>query len=332
MTNIQNEIIKKIEEYSTIIIHRHINPDPDALGSQGGLQKIIQASFPEKKVYVVGEEVESLLFLNRMDQISDEVYNDALVIVCDTANIPRISDERFKLGSYIIKIDHHPDREPFGDLSWVDTTYSSTSEMIMDLYLKHQDTLTLNQEAARLLYAGIIGDTGRFLYDNTTSRTMRYASKLLEWDIEPQEIYNNLYKMDRNTARLQGYVLFNYEVTKEGVAYFKMTKEILDEFGVDKTSAANLVNVLSNIEGNKVWVFFIEYPEEIRVRIRSAKTPINEVAYQFNGGGHPLASGATIYSWDEMDNLINALNKTVRVFESYPGTYLFSNNKTNLFS
>lgn len=101
------EILKVIQQFETIIIHRHVRPDPDAYGSQGGLAEILKASFPQKNVYTVGREEESLNFLRRLDQIDDHVYKNALVIVCDTANQERICDGRYRLGKKLIKIDHH---------------------------------------------------------------------------------------------------------------------------------------------------------------------------------------------------------------------------------
>src|SRR5690625_3721777 len=132
------KIIQMIKDYETIIIHRHVRPDPDALGSQAGLKEIIKQSFPDKSAYIVGEEDPSLHFLVRMDQISDRTYDQALVIVCDTANAARISDTRYDLGEKIIKIDHHPNVDQYGELRWVDTDASSTSEMIYDFYLQAQ--------------------------------------------------------------------------------------------------------------------------------------------------------------------------------------------------
>lgn len=313
MKNIQEtileQIITKIEEFNTIIIHRHVNPDPDALGSQGGLQHIIQESFPNKRVYAVGEEVEGLKFLNRMNEISDEVYEDALVIVCDTANTERISDNRYNLGKYLIKIDHHPNREPYGDLQWVDESFSSTSEMITALF---SEEFEISSQAARLLYAGIIGDTGRFLYSNTSARTLYFASELLNRYSNPQEIFDTLYKTTRETAKLQGYILQNFNVTEHGVASLFISKQLLKDFNVSPVEAANLVNVLSNIEGNNIWVFFVEYDDEIRVRIRSKKEEIHTVAHQFNGGGHPLASGATVQTMTEGQQLLSALDSLLK--------------------
>lgn len=146
--NVQEEILTAIKEYQTIIIHRHQRPDPDALGSQVGLAEILRASFPEKAIYQVGGPVEGLDYLAEMQEISDEVYKNALVIVTDTANSPRVSDQRYANGAKLIKIDHHPNDEPYGDLVWVDTTASSCSEMITAFWKMFAEELTMSQEAA----------------------------------------------------------------------------------------------------------------------------------------------------------------------------------------
>lgn len=102
------EILHKIQEYQTIIIHRHKNPDPDALGSQAGLKEIIQHNFPDKRVLMTGYNEPSLSWISLMDDVTDADYSGALVIVTDTANRPRIDDQRYLNGDFMIKIDHHP--------------------------------------------------------------------------------------------------------------------------------------------------------------------------------------------------------------------------------
>ena len=91
------------------------------------------------------------------------------------------------------------------------------------------------------------------------------------------------------------------------MAYFKVTKEILEQFNISETDAANQVNTMKDIIGNRIWVMFVESENQIRVRIRSAETPINNIARQYDGGGHPLASGATVSTWAEADSLISDL-------------------------
>ncbi|MFB6804365.1 DHH family phosphoesterase [Peribacillus butanolivorans] len=309
MENIKNEIVEAIKKYSTIIIHRHINPDPDAIGSQVGLQQLIKHSYPSKEVYVVGEEVDSLLFISKMEVIPDKVYKGALVIVCDTSSTSRISDSRYTNGDMLIKIDHHPEYERFGDLSWVDPSYSSASEMLVDLFLNFPEDFKINKEAAKAFYAGIISDTGRFLNGNTSPRTLKTVSLLRTYNFQPERIHNLLNTKTKNSSRLQKDILMSFKVTDKGVAYFIMTKELLNKYGVDRVEASNLVNTLSSIKGNKIWAFFIEYPTEIRVRIRSRNIPISSIARQFNGGGHSFAAGATIHSWEEVDHIIEALNQ-----------------------
>ena len=136
MMAIETDILAQIKKYDTIIIHRHQRPDPDAYGSQVGLAEIIRASFPKKKVYQVGEMVSRFDWLVSQDEIEDSVYNNALVIVTDTANRPRVDDERYTKGKYLIKIDHHPFIEDFGGLEYIDDSASSTSEILMELLLK----------------------------------------------------------------------------------------------------------------------------------------------------------------------------------------------------
>lgn len=308
---VQLEIIAKIKDYNVIIIHRHVRPDPDAYGSQVGLAEIIKHSFPEKKVYIVGDEDPSLEYMAQMDQIPDNTYEKALVIVCDTANEARVSDQRYVNGKEIIKIDHHPNVDPYGDLLWVDTNASSTSEMVYELFLKAEaEGFKCNARAAKLLYGGIVGDTGRFLFPSTTEKTFRYVSGLVKYPFDRTELYENMYRTNLNLARLKGYILQNFTLSDAGVSSVKLSNQVLKEFNVTASETSQIVGVLGDIEGIRAWAIFVEEEEIIRVRLRSKGPVINEVAAKYNGGGHPLASGATIKNWDEMDALVDDLEKT----------------------
>ncbi|WP_449355629.1 DHH family phosphoesterase [Virgibacillus natechei] len=309
------QIIQAIEEYDTIIIHRHVRPDPDALGSQGGLRELIMHSFPNKNVYVVGEEEPTLCFLGKMDHIDDQVYENALVIACDTANAPRISDERYNLGKMLIKIDHHPNVDPFGDLLWVDTNASSTSEMIYELYLHGKEAgFKMNNESARLLYAGIVGDTGRFLFPSTTKKTFQYASELVSFEFDRPALYDGIYNVTDNIARLKGYILQNFTLSRFGMSSVKLTKEILDQYGLKPSETGQLVGTLSDVEGIQAWVIFVEEEDVIRVRLRSKGPVINGIAAKYDGGGHPMASGASVKTWEETEAVSEDLDEVCRTF------------------
>lgn len=312
----KKKIFEAIQQYETIIIHRHVRPDPDAYGSQCGLAEIIKASYPEKDVFVVGKEEDSLNYLSRLDSISDDVYQGALVIVCDTANTERICDQRYSLGETLVKIDHHPNDDPYGDLLWVDTTASSTSEMIYEFYLYGKEKgLILSDEGARLLYAGIVGDTGRFLFPSTTKKTFRYAGELIHYPFSRPKLYEQMYELKQNVVHLKGYVLQNFVLDEHGVASVKLTNEILETFAVTPSDASQIVGALGNIAGIKVWAFFIEEEKQIRVRLRSKGPVINEVAKKYQGGGHPLASGASIDGWDEVKDILADLVTACQAYE-----------------
>ncbi|MEQ6377794.1 bifunctional oligoribonuclease/PAP phosphatase NrnA [Bacillaceae bacterium S4-13-56] len=310
-----NVISKSIVDHDVIILHRHVRPDPDALGSQCGLAEIIRTSFPEKKVFTVGEDDPSLTYLATMDDIGDAKYDGALIIVCDTANQERISDERFKLGKTIIKIDHHPNVDQYGDYQWVNTDASSTSEMIYEWFLgAKKDGFILNTNAARLLYAGIVGDTGRFLFPSTTNKTLRYAADLVQYPFDRALLHEGIYNTSPDIARLKGYILQNFSVSHVGVCSVKLTKGILEKFKVSPTESSQMIGILGDIEGILSWVFFVEEDDVIRVRLRSKGPVINQVATKYNGGGHPLASGAVIYHWDEVEKVVEDLEKVCKEY------------------
>lgn len=304
----KEQILEAIEKYKTIIIHRHVRPDPDAYGSQGGLAEILKASYPNKDIYTVGKEEPSLNYLRRLDSIADDTFKGALVIVCDTANAERICDERYRLGDQLIKIDHHPNEDPYGDLQWVDTSASSTSEMIYEFYLSFKvKGLKMSDEAARLLYAGIVGDTGRFLYPSTTNKTFAYAGELIHYNFSRTELYDRMYELAPSVVKLNGYILQNFEVLENGAAIVVMKQALLEQYGVRPSEASLLVSELGNVAGIKAWVFFIEEEDQIRVRLRSKGPVINTIARKYNGGGHPLAAGASIHSWDDVDRVLDDL-------------------------
>ena len=309
---IQQQIIKKIEEFDTIIIHRHVIPDGDAYGSSFGLAELIRTSFPEKKVYVVGEELDYLKYVGTTDKIEDSVYEGSLVIITDTSNAARISDERWKLGAFKIKIDHHPFSDEYADIEWIDTSYTSTCEMITSLLI--ENNLEINDNGARCLFNGIVSDTGRFLFRGVSEQTFRYAAQLLKYDFDMIDLYSNMYTQSKSMVRFKGYALLNFEETDKGVGYLKLTDEKLRELNIDENSASSQVNTLANIEGIKIWAFFVEDKEnnDIRVNLRSSGAAVNEVAKKYGGGGHVQAAGARVNSWDMIDQMIQDLDELAK--------------------
>ena len=306
-----HQILEKIKAYDTIIIHRHMKPDPDALGSQVGLKALLEHHFPEKTIKAVGFNEPTLTWLAEMDQVDDTDYQDALAIICDTANTARIDDKRYTQADTIIKIDHHPNDEVYGDLVWVDTNSSSASEMIA--LFAEATNLVLSDYAAKMLCAGIIGDTGRFLFPSTSARTLRVASQLREHNFDYAELTRKMETMSFKIAKLQGYVYDHLEVDENGAARVILTQEILKKYEVTDAETAAIVGAPGRIDTVSLWGIFVEQADgHYRVRLRSKFVPINEVAKEHDGGGHPLASGANSYSVEENELIYQKLKNLLK--------------------
>jgi len=310
MEILMNDIMKEIESTDKVIIHRHVRPDPDAYGSQLGLKYYLKLKFPDKEIYAVGEAEESLNFIGTFDQIEDETYQDALVIVCDTANAPRIDDQRYALGARVLKIDHHPAIDQYGEINLVNTNASSTSEIIYDMILHFNDESIINADVARVLYLGIVGDTGRFLFNNTTQHTMEIAGRLIGFPFDHNAELNKMSEKDPRLMPFQGYVLQNFELFEDGYCQVRITKDVLEQFNIKSNEASQFVNTIADIRGLKIWMFGVDEGDQIRCRLRSkGQFVINDVASDFGGGGHPNASGVSVYSWEEFDLLAKALRQ-----------------------
>ena len=172
-----------------------------------------------------------------------------------------------------------------------------------------EEGFQLSTEGARLLFAGIVGDTGRFLYQSTTEKTFQYASELIQYPFSRTELFEKMYEVSENVAKLQGYILQNFEMDELGVGKVILTKERLEEYQLRPQEASTLVSSIGNLKGLRAWAFFVEEEDQIRVRLRSKGPVINGVAKKYNGGGHPLASGASIYSWDHVNHVMADLQK-----------------------
>ena len=315
---IKRRILDKIKQYDRIIVTRHFRPDGDAIGSSKGLARMLKLSFPQKEVYVINEDSsEYLAFLGGEDApIADEKYSDALVIVCDTATTDRISNKKFSLAKEIVKIDHHIDVKPYGDLSWVEEERSSLCEMIADFWLTFKDELTLDKEGATYIFTGMVTDSGRFRFSSVDGETMRRAGALLDLGIDTEWIYANLNLDDFNVFKFEAYVYKKMKVTTDGVAYIYVDKAMQRKFKLTNEQASNVVSHLDGIKGAIVWLAFIENADgSIRVRLRSRFVTINALAEKYGGGGHDRACGATVHSKKEMKQMLSDANEIVKNYK-----------------
>lgn len=314
---IHKKIYNKIKEYDKIILARHIGPDPDALGSTNGFKDIIKETFPKKEVYTIGSSSSKFKYMGEMDKPSEDIFKDSLLIVCDTPNIKRIDGiDDISVFKEIIKIDHHPEIDDFGDIKWIDDTKSSVCQMIMELV--YDTKFKMTKPAAEKLFMGLVADTERFLYAYTSADTMRIVSKLIDdTNIDFTSLYSQLYLRPMSDIKFLGYMYDNIKITENGVGYLKLTDKILKKYNMDAGSGGNLISNFNNIEELLVWVIFTEDVKQdlIRVNVRSRGPIINKVLENHNGGGHIYSSGARIKDKKEINQIIKELDEEAKKYK-----------------
>ena len=315
--NIYKQIFKVIKKYDSIVMARHIGADPDALGSQFALKEIILKTFPNKKVYAVGNPASRFKFFGNNEKIDNIDTTKGLLIVLDTPDIKRIDGVSLNNFEYVIKMDHHPIIDKYANIELIDEDSCSTSQLILEFIFNNK--IEINKEIGEKLYLGIVGDTDRFLHDYTSSKTFSLVTRLLEeTNIDFTSLYKVLYQRPISEIRFEGYIYQNLILTENGVAYIKIIDRKLKEFGVDSAAAGNMINDLKFVNEIIVWVFLTEDIKSnlIRANIRSVGPYINDVATKFGGGGHKYASGVKLKTWDDSDKLINELDELVKNYKN----------------
>lgn len=298
-------ILDKIKAYDTIIIHRHTKPDFDAIGSQVGLKEILQENFNDKTIYVVGDQ-NRFDKDNDMQEVEDDAFVGALSIIVDVAVSHMVSDERYLKASDVVVIDHHTNDSTITNASLVvsDPSFSSAAELIATIALDLN--LVINERAASFLYAGMVTDTGRFQWLKNPKHTFMIASILTGLGAKTTELYDFLYveSLEQKMMKIDFQSRFVFE---DGIAYLKNDQSVFDKYNVDVfTVSRGMVNLASGIEEIRIWLNFT-YDKERDVilgEFRSRGIKIVDIAKKFGGGGHEQACGASLKTWEEVDQMI----------------------------
>lgn len=301
---IYKKIIKIIKKYDSIVIARHIGPDPDAIASQISLRDSIRLTYPSKKVYAIGAGVNKFRYLGFLDKIDSMELNNSLLILLDVPNFIRVDGIEDLNYAAILKIDHHPSEDIKGTVDWTDTTKSSTCEMIAELILN--TNLLMDQKIAENLYTGIVFDSDRFLLQNTSLETFNIVYQLLNVSkINFVALYDNLYDRSINEEKFRAYITNNLEISANKMGFIYVTNETLSKYKVEGVAVSNQVNNFYFINELICWMFVVydEKNEIFKVNIRSRGPIINTIANNYNGGGHKYASGARIKDFKDVELL-----------------------------
>ena len=313
------KFLEKIKEYDTIIIHRHSNPDGDAIGSQVGLKHLILSNFPEKKVYMVGDAAGRYAFMDDsvMDTVDDSKYEKALTFVLDSGSTNMVCDERYKTSAYSFRIDHHMYTGSFTDDEIIESSVESCAGIIAGI--AKTLSLNVNEICARSLFTGMVTDSGRFRFDSVSSDTFLRAAFLMEkHKIDFNDLYSKMYAEDFASLRRKAEFTLKIKFTKNNVAYIYTDKEEVEKridegmtaFGISR----GMVGVMGDIKGVNIWVNFTESEGKVLAELRSNKFNINQIAVKYGGGGHEHASGATLANRDEAMAMLNDLDEMMQEY------------------
>lgn len=290
-----------IRENRNALIIGHQFPDGDAIGSVLGMGLMlkragyeVQASWPEpfempeKYSFLPGAEL-----LARPRDLRDGAM---LTLALDCANEGRLEELKERaFGGPLINIDHHPDNTLFGTVNIVDPASSAASQIVCAE--APALGLTIDEKSATCLYTGIVTDTGRFQFSNTTRETLRIAGDLIELGVQPHYIFQNVYQCDSLPyLRLSGEILCRAVFDPElGMIYANLSREDLERFGVRMNETEDLIDNLRALRGHRVAALFKQLSDgTIRVSLRSRPdVDIGSVARALGGGGHKVAAGYT---------------------------------------
>lgn len=300
-----------IDEANTIAISAHINPDGDALGSALGLRKSLELYGKKVDVIKISQVDDYLKFLPQLENYKEPSQKEYdLFIIVDCSEFDRIDKaiEICKNSKNVLVIDHHKGGSIKTDLNIIHSDSPASCELVYEIIKKLN--LPMDKEIATLLYAGLVTDTGRFLYANISELTFYTAAELYKIGADFEMIYKNLYQ-NKEISKLQfeNYLLNKVEF-KKPYALVGVSQKTCVDFGVQMGDSESVVNMLRDLKGIEVACLVKEYGEnEYKISLRSKDyLDVSEIARNNGGGGHIRASGFTLNA-DSMDEALNKMRK-----------------------
>lgn len=293
---ITGEIKERLQKAKNIIIASHVRPDGDAIGSLLGLglalkdagksvQMVLADGVPASYKHLEGSE----LIVKTLDGEHDTF------ITVDSADFKRVGKIFEDFGQPDINIDHHKTNENFGKINLIEADEVATAAILTN-HLPEWG-LKITKPIAAALLTGIITDTLGFRTSNTTPESLRQCATLMETGVDMPDLYmRSLVKKSFVAAKYWGTGLSSME-QKNGIVWGTLTLEDRKRTGYGGNDDADLINMISAIEGNKVGMIFVEQSDKhVKISWRALEPGIDvsQVAKHFKGGGHAAAAGADI--------------------------------------
>ena len=329
-----NKLTEIIKNNNSFLLTTHVNPDADAIGSEIAFYKILHQLKKEVKIINHSATPYNLKFLDTGNLIekydveghSKYLFESDVLVALDFNRADRlVSMQKAFTESKKLKIciDHHQDPEDFANHYFTSSDYAATGHILYDFVTK-TNIVKMNREIAYPIYGAIMTDTGSFRFERTNSQLHRIIANLLEYGIQPNEVYDNLYDESKlSKIKLLGRCLNSLQIIDGKIGYMVLTQNDFGELEAIESDTENFVNYILSVEGVKLGLLFIELKNGFKVSFRSkGNLPVNKLAAEFGGGGHLNASGARFRDKEMQVMMTEILNKA----KMYSEKYLKDNN------
>jgi phosphoesterase RecJ-like protein len=292
-----------IRAHDRFLVVSHENPDGDALGSLRGMTLALRGLGKDAVMYLAGSaplprEYAFLDLSEVVRELPDDLPERVLFAV-DCANERRIGESRdpIEQAKLVVDVDHHHDNSRFGDVNMIVADASSTVEMVRDVL--RELGVSLTPEIAEALYVGLVTDTGRFQYSNTTPKALRLAAELVEAGADVHGIFRHVYEtVQFAKLKLLARALERAQVYEGGrlvVSY--LVRGDFAEVGAEEPFSEGIIDYLRAVEDSEMVALIREPPRDEgptrRISLRSShdEVDVSAIARQRGGGGHRQAAG-----------------------------------------
>lgn len=303
MTN--KQLYNYIEKAHSLAIFSHVNPDPDAYGSSFGLREILRDIGKKAEVFAIKQQESYLDKIFPLDEVKTEFkptdYDLAIVVDLNDlrSRIEKSFAENVINFKNLIVFDHHllTEDDPLPTKKYnIESSFAACSQLIVQFAL--DNNLKISKNAASYLWAGLIGDTGRFLHSNLSVDVLKVAQVLFESGADVQHIYDAMFRQKSlSEIRVRNAITDRMKLLHNGkIGYVIFSLKDIKKLGGIDNDIKNYVNEIIEIQGVEFSLVFHEVePKFYKVSVRSSSR-INSSAFakRFGGGGHKCASGFNI--------------------------------------
>jgi bifunctional oligoribonuclease and PAP phosphatase NrnA len=314
----QQEVLEELRSADRLFLTTHENPDGDALGSLRAMQIVLEALGKDSVMFMARDEFPLPREYRHMpfdDVLADPPpdMGERLVVFLDCGNMDRMPVDFIKdSGARIVNIDHHHDNTRFGDVNLVKGDASCTAEIVYRLARELEVEIT--PALAEALYIGLVTDTGKFMFENTTPAAHKMAAELIAAGVQPQVVHQRLYE-GLPFSRIQLLARALSAVQRFDGGALTLTHLTRDDFAfseADESDSEGIVDHMRQVEGTRVASLIRDLPDgrrKVSLRATDTSVDVSAIARGFGGGGHRQAAG---FSTDmELSELIERLRAEV---------------------